>query len=713
MKLRSPRPVRGIPRLLAAGLALGLLPSFLSRAAEPGPEEEAPAELSIEGYGLLGNLRMKRTIQALDEDGKPRTYFPASYLEDAALIVLSRVAQDGFLKATIAADLERVDGSGLAHVFSDEAFLPLPRPLRVRRAVFRIDKGNRYFFEDISFSGLTRIPESEAVAFFRLTGLIYSAKKDRLYTPAILQQGLFSLAETLRRLGYREATATVSELSVNDETGGVSVVIAVEEGPRTLVESVEWEFDTDADTPPLADAPVPGPEQPYSDLWLQDVGLDLRHQLYDLGYAGLGFSWRIEPLTGEGEERRVRAIGEVDAGRVIFLNEVRFEGLERTRLGTVERRTGLVAGMPLNPLDLEDARQRLRRLGVFESIHYRQVLVDDLRRDVVFDLEEGKRIDVRLLLGYGSYEQLRGGIEMENFNLFGRAHRSRLKLVHSMKATNADYTYTVPEVFGERIDGSLRLFGLRREEISFTRLETGISAGLRRFIEPIDTDLALSYNFEFLGTEDSLLGPDETPADVLAATIRLDANHDRRDNPLAPRSGYRLYAETETSSSLIGANVDYQRLSFAASWHQRVVDGLWFHLGVKHGLAFAFGNNGALPVNKRFFPGGENSVRGYTEGEAAPRDADGVVVGAESVIVLNLELEQAISSQISLVGFLDSAFTAATIEEYPADEGLFSVGLGLRYNTVIGPVRLEYGHNLNPREFDPDGTLHFSIGFPF
>ena len=283
-----------------------------------------------------------------------------------------------------------------------------------------------------------------------------------------------------------------------------------------------------------------------------------------------------------------------------------------------------------------------------------------------------------------------------------------------MKSTNADFTYSVPEVFGEHLDGSLRLYGLRREEVSFTRLEAGVSTGLRHFFEPLDTDLQVSYNYEFLGTRDSQLDPGDVDDDAIAATIRFDATRDKRDNPLLPRSGYRLYGESETSSRLIGATVNYQRFVFSASWHRVITEGFWLHLGLKHGVIFPYGSDDdPLPVNKLFFPGGENSVRGYTRGEAAPRDENGVVIGAESSFVANVELEVALSTSIGLVLFSDSTFNAAQIEDYPADEALYSVGLGLRYNTVVGSIRLEYGHNLNPRELDPSGTLHFSIGFPF
>ena len=78
-----------------------------------------------------------------------------------------------------------------------------------------------------------------------------------------------------------------------------------------------------------------------------------------------------------------------------------------------------------------------------------------------------------------------------------------------------------------------------------------------------------------------------------------------------------------------------------------------------------------------------------------------------------MEFEQALTTKWSLVAFSDSIGFAKDLGDYPFDETLFSVGLGVRWRTVIGPIRLEYGHNLNPRKDDPAGTLHFSIGFPF
>src|SRR6266581_5977297 len=86
---------------------------------------------------------------------------------------------------------------------------------------------------------------------------------------------------------------------------------------------------------------------------------------------------------------------------------------------------------------------------------------------------------------------------------------------------------------------------------------------------------------------------------------------------------------------------------------------------------------------------------------------------AVSCLKKKIEFEQALTPKWSLVLFSDSLGIARRVENYPFDTGLFSVGGGLRWKTIIGPIRMEYGYNLNPRPGDPVGTLQFSLGFPF
>jgi outer membrane protein insertion porin family len=256
--------------------------------------------------------------------------------------------------------------------------------------------------------------------------------------------------------------------------------------------------------------------------------------------------------------------------------------------------------------------------------------------------------------------------------------------------------------------------GLRRDEVDFTREELASSVGARRRFAGIYTDASLRYSYQYLNAARAdFVSGFGVPDARVAATI-LDLRHDRRDNPITPRNGYKIFSNTEVASEALGGEVDYERVEFQGSYHRPVGKDRWIHLGLSHGAVIAAASSTEdLPFNKRFFPGGENSIRGYQEGEASPRNREGKIVGAESYMGLNLEFEQALTPKWSVVGFLDSMGVAQAISQYPFDELLFAAGGGLRWNTIIGPVRVEYGHNLHRRRDDPAGTLHVSIGFPF
>ncbi len=150
-------------------------------------------------------------------------------------------------------------------------------------------------------------------------------------------------------------------------------------------------------------------------------------------------------------------------------------------------------------------------------------------------------------------------------------------------------------------------------------------------------------------TDRSDISADFGPADATVSAWVLDLARDHRDSPIDPQRGYHVALSQEFAAHVFGGNVDYYR----------------------------------------------------------------VELGAESFVLGNVEVEQALTPAWSLVAFCDVIGLAERVSDYPFNTGLYSVGGGVRWKTIIGPVRLEYGHNLNRRRDDPAGTLHLSIGFPF
>jgi outer membrane protein insertion porin family len=456
---------------------------------------------------------------------------------------------------------------------------------------------------------------------------------------------------------------------------------------------------------------------PYSALWQQDFVQELKATNYHRGYPDTTVT--VTNLNRTARSSNVvdlDLLAEVATGAQAHVGKIEFAGEKRTRESIMRSRVPLKEGELLDRVKAEEGRSRLARLGVFETVRLRYEREDEETRDLLYQVKEGKRTELNLLFGYGSYELLRGGLQIEKNNLFGAAHHVQIRAIQSFKASRGDLTYTIPEMIGQDIDFFLNGFGLRREEVSFTRLEYGGGAGVHRFFKPAATDVSLRYNYQVLSA--THLDPALAAVGVLnpnVGSVILDVRHDRRDNPLYPQRGYKLFATLETASEYLAGDVNFERIELAGSFHEPLGGGRMLSLGLSHGIAAALGGNSPeeLPFNKRFFPGGQNSIRGYQEGEAAPRDAFGRVIGAETYLLGTVEFEQALTPKWSIVAFSDSIGFARQLGQYPFDETLYSVGGGVRWKTVVGPVRLEYGHNLNPRPGDPKGTLHFSLGFPF
>jgi outer membrane protein assembly complex protein YaeT len=635
-------------------------------------------------------------------------------IEDAAVILNSAVMDEGFQEPKIAITATLMDGTLREFTFDPTFATPLPRGLEARAIRFEVTPGVRWRVAKVLIDGLTVLMPKQGEAYFRSDAALFTVQRANAYSKSQVNRSENALLDELKRRGYAEATVAADLESVDRSSGAVTLRVVVNQGPKWMISGVA-----------IRGGEAEGVTIPATASWVgtawtptveQDLREDIRQAFYKGGYPDVTVHLTANPRRPVNEVCATSITVDVTPGRRIFVGQVRFEGNQVTRESVLRGRADVLPGTPLNPVQLEHGRARISRLGVFQSVDLSYEPVDATTRDPVFTVKEGQRYETNLLFGYGSYEEFRGGVEYRQMNILGYAHQSRLLLIQSVKSTRGEYTYTVPELFGETIDGSAKLFGLERQEIAFLRQEYGGTLSMRRPLARLHGEAMFGYTFEALRNRKSALlndVADERQLNVAHLDLGLTTN--RLDNTLKPRKGYHANLQIELASPNLGGVARYQRTEFNAAYHTPWGNGRWIHVGFSHGFITTLGgeNDRNLPVNKRFYPGGDNSIRGYRAGEAAPRAADGRFIGAKSYAVLNLELEQALTQSWSIVAFSDSLGTATALRDYPFSERLYSAGLGLRYQTIVGPVRLEYGRNVNPRPADPSGTWQISIGYPF
>lgn len=690
-------------------------PVQVSHAADAS-ETNRPADVSISGFGFFGNRDLLRLLKNFQPDGRFPAVLKPGFVEDATLILFSQAKNQGYLNAKLEAEFTLTNGNQEAVLWTNALEAELPRDFAASEIHFRMRDGVRFYYRSIEFDGLHALSPKEARSYFVSDGTLIRLRSDRIFSPARLQNSLAALTQALKRKGYRSASVTTNQVLEDEVSGAVTVKLDVNEGLPTYLRTVAVTVSGPGAKGGTNQSETLHPSRPYSLLLQQNIHRRLQDKQFQRGYPDAAVSFEDLSRKTNADRIQLEMAADVKTGPRVRVGKIIYSGNHHTRDSVVKSRMTLHPGDWLNPLAAEESRQRLAGLGVFDSVQLNYEGTNATSRNVIYDFKESKPISLSVLAGYGSYEMLRGGLEFEDRNVLGLAHDIRIRGVQSFKSTSGEGQYTVPEIFGENLNAFVKGSGMRRQEVSFRRKEYGGSVGIQKYLAPLKTDLSIHYDYEFLKTSDLTTTNAGTvgATNARSAAIVIDINRDQRVTPLLPRHGLKVFSRIELAADALGGNVTYQRLLIGGSYHADLFDGLLLHLGLTQGMTFTLGGNASqLPFNKRFFPGGENSIRGYQEGQASPVDAKGNQLGAETYTLGNVELEQLLTKSWSVVAFFDGLGMARDRQDYPWNQGLFSVGGGLCWRTPIGPVRLEYGYNLNPRHYDPQGTLHFSIGFPF
>jgi translocation and assembly module TamA len=199
--------------------------------------------------------------------------------------------------------------------------------------------------------------------------------------------------------------------------------------------------------------------------------------------------------------------------------------------------------------------------------------------------------------------------------------------------------------------------------------------------------------------------------------VPLSATRDSRNDILNPTSGSKLRLATTPYISAIEDQQVFLRSEIEGSAYLKLDDKGWIVLAGRGLLGSIVGaDTNEIPATKRFYSGGGGSVRGYEFQRIGPLDADLDPIGGSSVVEMTAELRVRVTESIGLVPFLEggNVYDDSFFDGGNETEFRWSAGLGLRYFTAVGPIRLDIAFPLNKREnIDDDFQFYISIGQAF
>ena len=507
--------------------------------------------------------------------------------------------------------------------------------------------------------------------------------------------------------GYWAATATVKSKSVNPSNGRTDIIISTNPGPLHVLGEP-----TVVGITKRSDA-LSGDARKFIGQTADTGAVNGIRAAVETFYRQRGFTEAKISMSSRIENGRFIPGFVIEEGKSFQLGKFSFEGFEKTKLNRIKRRFVDLEGKTLDNTVVDKRLRELMATGAFESVRMETTERPGNVLDATLHFVEADARGYSVSAGFGSYEGPILGVAYYDRNYRGMMMNFSSGFEITARSLLGEVGLTDPWLFGSDVKGSLRLFMLSGLNEGYTTWKAGGEASASwQASEHYFLDLRAGWSF-VNSNEDGI------PSTLLGETvyqnpyIRFNQRLDYRDNKVLPTKGWNVEFPIEIGAAIGEVSSTYVKSELSGAWRHPLGEDAQIALGARAGLLMASGAANDLPIDLRYFLGGPRSVRSYAEREMGPRSRTGYPVGGEGYWVANAEYIRSIAGPMKLVGFVDAGSLSRTWDSVGSTTPDVAVGLGIRFDLPVGPVRLEYGHNLTKDSGEPSGAWHFAIGIAF
>jgi outer membrane protein insertion porin family len=563
----------------------------------------------------------------------------------------------------------------------------------VRFFHYRIIPNQKFTVSYIRFSGNHALTAEEMLSSIEIQpkGFFQSAA----YSVPRLDADVKSLTTLYQSRGYLNAKITPFTEPV-DKGRKLGITYLCEAGVQARTRSLTISGNAALGTEELMKRVGLAPGKPYSPALAESDRQSLL-----AAYNDLGFLWaQVAVRVGSPDETHSYPIEfQIREGARSFVERILVLGNERTRSSVVQKRILLKENEPLSLGKMLQTQQGLYGLGVFDQVRVAQQNSESTApfQDVVVRLQESKRFTVRYGLGYQEREKLRGTLEFTHDNIFGLAQRAQLRFRGSSIEQQVIFTLQQPQFRPIPVDSNFTFSFQNKQDVSFDSRRFNISY---QFSHPFGGHAwgMLRTNFRNVQVLNSQISESElerqdSPGKYM--TFSAAFIKDTRDNYLDPTKGFFSSTDFGVTPRLLSSD---GFLSFFTqnSYYHKLPGSLLLAGSVRFGAAYSLEEDPYLPISERFFAGGSSSLRGFDTDYAGPLDpVSNKPMGGNALFVGSMEIRIPVFSFIHIAGFYDTGNIFQTISDLNFHGFSHTIGGGFRIKTPFGPLRADYGYNLN------------------
>jgi len=572
---------------------------------------------------------------------------------------------------------------------------------------FVVDEGPLIQINAITFSGNERYSDRQlkrAISSREEKWWALFSQSDK-YDEARLDFDARLLRQFYLARGYADIEVYRVQGGLLADRSGFAVTFHIDEGKRYQVGDVRVRSEIpDLDTQALAELMDYGDERWYDVRVLEQGLLDITNELGSLGYAFVN----VEPdIIPDAESSMLDIDVIIGRARKNFIERIEIVNNVRTLDSVIRREFELVEGDAFNQLKMDRSIRNIRNLGFFQEVTVENVVGSSDEQTITeVTVEEQSTGTFSIGVGYSTIDKTNVVFGLDERNFLGTGRGFKVALDLSDRRSTGSIGVSQPYLFGRNLTGRIDLFNERLSEnsVSINRLGTDMGLGFTAandFYHQIGYELSQGETSTSSSIATSITG--ENDRAIVKSALRYTVGRDTRDSRFDPSEGTLLELSQEYAG--LGGDAKFYKAVIQAAYYQP----FYFNsivFGLKGRFGEVRGNGDKVTQSQRFILGGRN-VRGFSSAGIGPRDT-----GSNAAIGGNRVFNGTWTT------YADFGSTWGT--DYPegvtgADVSTIrtSAGVGLLWDTLIGPMSFYWANALSRENYDRTRTFQFIIGTRF
>jgi len=642
---------------------------------------------------VVGNIEIKSDKIKEAIPLKPNSVFSPGLLAMSEKKIKKLYADEGFYLAEVSGTSSKVGKNG-------------------EQVSFSITEGKKVLIKSISFEGnkifsarkLRKQMETKEKWFLSwITGA-------GTYKEEVLRNDVNRIADLYFNNGYINVKVGEPKVRLLDDKSGLEVTISVMEGDQFTTGSIDFKGDLLESREKLDSMVTLQKGKVFSRELLRNDVAKLTDLYGDKGYAFTN----VVPLSKIDQDKKTVDITfEFEKGEQVYIEKISISGNTKTRDKVIRREFRLAEGDLYSVTALKRTKQNLANLGYFEEAAIATAKGSaDNRLNLNTEVKEKSTGQFSIGGGFSSSDGIIGQASIQQNNFLGLGLKGTLAA--SLGGETSLFTLGIsdPYFLDTNWTVGFDLYRSEREYEDYDRRVTGgdIKAGYR-----ISDDLSTFWLYKYedkklfnlsdeLEANPDLLGESTGTIGSLYGSLTLD----KTDYKLDPSKGFNGTISAEYAG--LGGSQRFARFIGQSAVYFPLMWNTVLSLRGEMGYIMRCGKD--IPIDEKFYLGGINTLRGYETRTVSPYK-NGVYTGGVKEAVFNLDYVFPIIKEAGLKGvvFFDAGNSYDTGQEY-FSKMLMSYGAGIRWYSPMGPLRLEYGFPVNPRDGidKKGGRFEFSIG---